>query len=91
MADNRDWIPNLAGRVDPQVEIAIRYLYQALYALRDGKANIETTKPTAPKVGGDIIGTIDNALLIRKGPGAKTYTGFTSITLDENGRVTAIS
>lgn len=30
------WIPNLSGRVDPQTDEAIRYLFQAVYSLRDG-------------------------------------------------------
>jgi hypothetical protein len=30
-----NWIPNLAGRTDPIVEQAIRYLFQAVYHLRD--------------------------------------------------------
>ncbi len=87
-----DWIPNLSNKVDPQVDQAIRYLFQAVYALRDGKSDGgkgSTSTPT--KVGGDLIGTTDNALLIRKGPGPGKFTGFTTITIDENGRVIAIS
>lgn len=30
-----NWIPNLTGRVDPAVEQAIRYLFGAVYHLRD--------------------------------------------------------
>ena len=30
-----NWIPNLSGRTDPIVEQAIRYLFQAIYHLRD--------------------------------------------------------
>jgi hypothetical protein len=91
MAEDK-FIPNLAGRVDTQVDQAIRYLYQAVYALVADKADHSGEKGVpSTKVGGDIIGTVDNALLIRKGPGAGTYTGFTKIALDENGRVVAIS
>jgi hypothetical protein len=31
-----DWIPNLAGRVDPQVEQAIQFLFRAVYSIRAG-------------------------------------------------------
>lgn len=41
--EKHNWIPNLTGRIDSVVEQAIRYLYEAVYALRDGKAG-----PTAP-------------------------------------------
>ena len=89
-----NWIPNLAGKVHPELDHAIRYLFGAVHDLRDGKAGpaAQPTKPPAPmKVGGDIIGTADNALLVTKGPGAGTYTGISSITLDENGRVVKIN
>lgn len=35
---NSNWIPSLTNRVDSVVEQAIRYLFEAVYALRDGKA-----------------------------------------------------
>lgn len=38
--NNANWIPSLAGKIDPQAEQAIRHLYTAVYKLRDhvGKA-----------------------------------------------------
>lgn len=33
--NKNNWIPNLSGRIDPIVEQAIRYLYNAIYHLRD--------------------------------------------------------
>lgn len=33
----RNWIPNLTGRVDPIVEQAIKYLFEAIYHLRDNQ------------------------------------------------------
>ena len=33
----QNWIPTLTGRVDPVVEQAIRYLFEAVYHLRDGE------------------------------------------------------
>ena len=44
------WIPNLTGRVDSVVEQAIRYLFEAVYALRDGKAG-PGTPGSKPGVG----------------------------------------
>lgn len=31
-----DWIPNLSGRLDPQSEQAVQYLFRAVYSLRNG-------------------------------------------------------
>jgi hypothetical protein len=36
-------IPNLKGKTDPSVELAIRELYNHVYSLRDSKANVKET------------------------------------------------
>lgn len=98
MADNR-WIPNLSGKVDPQVEQFLRYIALGLYDLRDGKAGPAGSNAPATKItGGDLVGS--PPLLITKGPGRGTYVVGAkvspggspgTITLDDNGRVVGIS
>lgn len=39
----QNWIPSLTGRVDPVVEQAIRYLFEAAYSLRDGTPGTSTS------------------------------------------------
>jgi len=54
-SSNRNWTPTLAGRVDPVVEQAIRYLFEAVYSLRDGKTGTLAgpgAKPGVPNVNG---------------------------------------
>lgn len=52
---DQNWIPNLAGVVPVSVDQAIRYLFQAVYSLRDGKAGPGvpgTSKAGVPNVNG---------------------------------------
>ena len=58
MADltKRKWIPNLTGRVDSIVEQAIRFLFEAVYDLRDGKAG-PGSLPSSNEKSAKVVGT----------------------------------